>query len=64
MTMMFGQGGRGFHSKRQIDDCGTEIDMRVFPYSKSVSRKNSKCLDIVLVQVTPVVQKVRISLPC
>ena len=26
-------------------------------YSKSVSRKNSKCLDFVLVQVTPVVQK-------
>ena len=33
-------------------------------YSKSVSRKNSKCLDFVLVQVTPIVKKGRISLPC
>ena len=29
----------------------------VFHYSKSVTRKNSKCLDFVLVQVTPIVQK-------
>ena len=29
----------------------------VFHYSKSVSRKNSKCLDYVLEQVTPIVQK-------
>ena len=27
MAMVFGQGGRGFHSKCQIDDCGAEIDM-------------------------------------
>ena len=29
----------------------------VFNYSKSVSRKISKCLDFVLVQVTGIVQK-------
>ena len=33
-------------------------------YSKSVSCKNSKCLDFVLVQVTPIVQKGTISLSC
>ena len=33
-------------------------------YSKSVSRKNSKCLDFVLVQVTPIVKKGTISPSC
>ena len=33
-------------------------------YSNSVSRKNSKCLDFVLVQVTGIVQKDTISLSC
>ena len=27
MATTFGQGGRGFPSKRQVDDCGAEIDM-------------------------------------
>ena len=33
-------------------------------YSKSVSRKNSKCLDFVLVQATRIVQNSPISLSC
>ena len=33
-------------------------------YSKSVSRKNSKCVDLVLVQLTPIVQKFPISPSC
>ena len=49
-------GKNGSYSTKQRTNGFQNIKL-VSHYSESVSHKNSKCLDFVLVQVTPIVKK-------